>query len=111
MSQTSARHFFAEQLAQRITPEWAESTGGVVFQFHVSGDTGGSWIVDLNRTSNWVCEGQDDAADCTIGLSEEDLIAIVDGQLNPNMAYMLGKLRITGNISLSLKIPSLLVGR
>jgi len=55
MSQTSARHFFAEQLAQRITPEWAESTGGVVFQFHVSGDTGGSWIVDLNRTGNWVC--------------------------------------------------------
>jgi len=110
MSQTNARDFFTQQLAQRITPEWAESAGDVVFQFHVSGETGGSWVVDLNRSGEWVSEGQNDAADCTIGLSEDDLIAIVNGQLNPNMAYMLGKLRITGNISLSLKIPSLLVG-
>ncbi len=110
MSQTNARDFFTQQLPERITSEWAQSAGGAVFQFHVSGETGGSWFVDLSREGDWVSEGEDEGADCTIALSEDDLTAIVDGQLNPNMAYMLGKLRITGNIGLSLKIPSLLTG-
>ena len=110
MSATNAREFFDARLNARITPEWAESVDGAVFQFHVTGPTGGAWVVDLSKTSDRVSEGEHGTADCTIGLSEDDLIAIVDGQLNPNMAYMLGKLRITGNISLSLKIPKLLTG-
>ncbi|MBM66685.1 MAG: SCP-2 sterol transfer family protein [Myxococcales bacterium] len=109
-SQTNAREFFERQLVQRITPEWLASVEGSVFQFHITGEAGGSWIVDMRKTSEWVSEGEDEAADCTIGLSEDDLVLIVDGQLNPNMAYMLGKLRITGNIGLSLKIPPLLAG-
>lgn len=110
MSQTNAREFFEMQLAERITPEWLSSVSGSVFQFHITGDAQSSWVVDLRKDGEWVSEGEDESADCTIGLSEDDLILIVDGQLNPNMAYMLGKLRITGNIGLSLKIPPLLAG-
>lgn len=110
MAASNAREFFMVELAERITPDWAASVEGAVFQFHVTGDEGGSWTVDLGRSEGWVSEGGCDDADCTIGLTEEDLMAIVKGQLNPNMAYMLGKLRITGNIGLSLKIPKLLAG-
>jgi putative sterol carrier protein len=107
MTATNARLFFENTLPARLTEK---GTSGLtaVFQFHIDGDNGGSWSVDLTKEESWITEEVCEAADCTLAMKEETLLGIINRSVNPQMAFMLGKLKITGNIGLSLKIPKLL---
>ena len=104
---TTARQFFEEILPQKLTAETAADLGAK-FQFNIDGDTGGSWTVDLTALSDWVCEGEDTDADCTISMKEADFLGILDRSVNPQMAFMMGKIRVAGNLALSLKLPKIL---
>ncbi|MFK7888951.1 MAG: SCP2 sterol-binding domain-containing protein [Gammaproteobacteria bacterium] len=50
----------------------------------------------------------DGEAPCTVTLSAEDLLALIDGELNPTIGFMQGKLKIDGDMSVALKLASLL---
>ena len=65
-------------------------------------------MVKLTAPSDWVQEGMDDNADCTISMKESDFLGVIAGTTNPQMAFMLGKIRVTGNLALSLKLPKIL---
>ena len=78
------------------------------YQFSLSGEGGGDWVIELTEACQEVREGADENAACTIAMTAEDFMGLIKGSLNPQMAFMLGKLKITGNIGLSLKIPKLL---
>lgn len=54
-----------------------------------------------------LAENTDDA-DCTIQLSPADLQKLIDGELNPTLAYTLGKLKIFGSMGVALKVASML---
>lgn len=47
-------------------------------------------------------------ADCTIIVSREDLESMVKGELDPTMAFMQGKLKINGDMSVALQLQPLL---
>lgn len=46
--------------------------------------------------------------DCTIRLSLENLKALLTGKLNPMTGVMMGKLKISGNPAVAMKLGSLL---
>lgn len=46
-------------------------------------------------------------ADCTIMVSEADLVALVTGKLNPMAAVMGGKVKIKGEMGVAMKLSSL----
>lgn len=46
-------------------------------------------------------------ADCCITVSEEDLVALATGKLNPMMAMMGGKVKIKGDMGVAMKLGSL----
>jgi len=51
----------------------------------------------------------DDAdADCTLIITAENLAAILHGTLDPTMAFMTGKLKVTGSTGIAMKLASVL---
>ncbi len=101
------REIFETKLPGNIDKEKADKIGGT-FQFKITGDNGGEWYIDLTKDSDWVCEGTMDDPTCTITISAEDWVGIIDGTLNAQMAFMGGKLKVAGDMALSLKLQSLL---
>ncbi len=49
-----------------------------------------------------------DDADCTIRISADDLAGMIAGEVNPMMAYTLGKLKIDGSMGVAMKVAALL---
>ncbi len=47
-------------------------------------------------------------ADCTIASTEENFTALLKGELNPMMAVMTGKVKISGDMSVAMKLQNLL---
>jgi putative sterol carrier protein len=67
----------------------------------------GSWFIDLTQFPPVIKE-EVAQADCTIGISADDLMAIANKELDGMSAFMQGKLKIEGDMGLSLKLQSLL---
>lgn len=63
----------------------------------------GSVIID----ENGVRIGDDDA-DVTMIASAETFRGIIEGDVNPTMAFMTGKLKIEGNMGMAMKLGSAL---
>ncbi len=53
---------------------------------------------------------KDGEAETTISISAEDFAELMSGQLDPTMAYMQGKLRIEGDMSVAMKLSGTLGG-
>ncbi len=67
---------------------------------------GKSIIID-GHNHNEVTES-DGEADCTIITDSESLIKMKNGDLNPMMAVMTGKVKIKGDMGLAMKLQSLI---
>jgi putative sterol carrier protein len=108
MPVTSARDLFDRQMPERLKakPEIAQKVNAI-YKFVVTGEGGGTWTVDLTQPGGKVSES-DGEAQCTISIGAKELIAVVNGKLNAQMAFMTGKLKVAGDIGLALKLGSLL---
>ena len=99
-----------DEMNARLTPEKAGKINAS-YLFDIGGDTGGRWLVDLTKSDGWVTKGagKDTTAQCTITVTNaEDWISIASGKMNPTMAFMQGKIKVKGDMSLALKLQSLL---
>ncbi len=70
-------------------------------------DFGGeSLFIDGTGDSNQV-SATNGEADCTVQLTMDDFQALVNGKLDPMSAFMSGKLKIDGDMSVAMKLQSL----
>jgi putative sterol carrier protein len=51
---------------------------------------------------------EDLPADCTVIVSKDDFEKLAKGQLDPTMAFMTGKLKVNGDMSVAMKLQPLL---
>ncbi len=51
---------------------------------------------------------EDTPADCTVIVSKDDLEAMTKGELDPTTAFMTGKLKITGDMSVAMSLQPVL---
>lgn len=79
---------------------------GASVKFDLSGPEGGKWIVDLNKNSLGVREGNDDA-NCTFLSTDENFIKLIKRELKPESAILTGKVKLSGDIMLAMKIANL----
>jgi len=68
---------------------------------------GNPLFVDGTGDTN-VVSAEDKEADCTITTSVETLQKVKTGDLNPMMAVMSGKIKISGDMALAMKLQSLI---
>ena len=66
------------------------------------GDDGVIYI-DGKATPNSVSNSHAEA-DCTVGISLEDLNAMLGGELDPATGFMMGKLKVTGDMSVAMRL-------
>ena len=83
----------------------ADRVGGLqaTYQFKLSGDGGGSWIVSVANRTATVFTGSG-TANVTIGMSGPDFIKLAEGNLNTTQAYRQGKVQISGDVNLASRI-------
>jgi predicted lipid carrier protein YhbT len=79
-----------------------------IYQFNISGPMGGAWSVDCTAPGGAISEGTAAAARCTVAMTDADFINVVNGKLNPQMAFMSGKLKIQGDMGLAMKLQQIL---
>ena len=79
-----------------------------VYQFVISGAGGGSWSVDCTQPGGKVQAGTAANARCTVAATDQNFLDIVNGKLNPQMAFMSGKLKIQGDMGLAMKLQQIL---
>jgi putative sterol carrier protein len=89
-----------------VAPNLKGTTG--VFRFDV--DDVGSWRVSVDDGKVSVKKGGGDA-DAIIGLSAEDFMHLVRGEINLLTAYLRGDIRATGDIALAKKLHGVLPGQ
>lgn len=54
-----------------------------------------------------VVSTDDKEADCTIHISQDDLLGMISGSVNPMTAFMMGKIKVKGDMGLAMKLQSL----
>ena len=69
---------------------------------------GGEWVVDLKNGSGSVKPGKAAKADLTLTVSDDDFVALAEGKLNPQQAFMRGKLKLKGNMGLAMKLGTVI---
>ncbi|KAM6989626.1 sterol carrier protein 2 [Tautogolabrus adspersus] len=92
-----------EQLVKKI---------GGVFAFKVKDGPEGkeaTWVVDMKNGKGSVSNDPGKKADCTLSMSDVDLLDLMTGKLNPQTAFFKGKLKITGNMGMAMKLQNLQV--
>lgn len=90
-----------EQLVKKI---------GGVFAFKVKDGPDGkeaTWVVDVKSGKGSVTNDTGKKADCTLAMSDEDLRDLMTGKLNAQTAFFKGKLKITGNMGMAMKLQTL----
>ena len=75
------------------------------FDRSVKFDTGADGVIVIDGST---ISTTDAPADCTIKLSLEDLDALVAGDLNPTMAFMTGKIKVEGDMSVAMALSQVI---
>jgi putative sterol carrier protein len=80
---------------------------GAVYEFNIT-DEDKTWTIDLTKDSDFVSEGSTGNSQCQVSISSEHLQDILNKKLNPQMAFMTGKLKVKGDMGLGLKLGTIL---
>lgn len=80
---------------------------GLNYRVKFAFDEGGVLLLDGTVTPPALSEDDGDA-DCTLRLSLDNARKLIGGDLNPTLAYTLGKLKVDGSLGVALKLASMM---
>ncbi len=91
-------------LAQ-IAAQMAEGLKDRTFDGTLKFDCGDAGVVVLADNT---ATQEDRETDCTVSISEDNLVKLLAGDLKPTTALMLGKLKVSGDMGTAMKLGQLL---
>jgi putative sterol carrier protein len=92
-----------KKLPEFITPDKVLNTKAVV-QFEFTGKEAGEWYANIDSQGCTVAQGVHSSPDLALKADSEDFLQIASGQADAMQAFMLGKVRIDGNMGLAAKL-------
>lgn len=95
-----------EEMLKHFNPSAAQGITAT-YQFNISGPQGGIWAFNINSGACDLVKGGVDAPSVEIALADADWMAIREGKLNSQMAFMQGKLKIKGDMNLAMKLQTM----
>ena len=93
-----------QSITEAMRQTMGEDSGlGASLKFDCGAD--GIIVIDGSVVPNTI-SNEDRETDCTIGISIENLQAMLDGELNGVSAFMSGKIKVEGDMSVAMKLQS-----
>lgn len=81
---------------------------GATYQFNVTGEGGGAWFIDVSESGPKVEAGNPGNAGCTMEMTAEDFQKVYENpQANGMQLFFSGKLKVSGNQMLAMKLQKL----
>lgn len=96
-----------EAMPARLNTAAAASVNKTV-QWNITGEEPGVWAIEIINGTARLIPGGVEKPDVTFTIKGKDWLAIAEGKLSAMNAYMMGKLKIAGDMTLALKVPQLL---
>lgn len=107
MARASSLEEIFENVETGFNPEKAEGVNAI-FQFDVTGGGGGQYWARIANQQIEVERGEHPSPDMIMTATDEDFLALFNGELNPMMAFMQGKIKVKGEMALALKLQMML---
>nr|XP_039260753.1 non-specific lipid-transfer protein-like isoform X1 [Styela clava] len=115
---TSAAAGFKSTPAFEEIQKQIEKDGGAnakklngILAFKVIKGPGGKeviWTVDGKAAKGSLELNSGKKAECTMTISDADLFDLMSGKLNPNTAFFSGKLKVSGNMGLAMRVQNIM---
>ncbi len=103
------QNLFNVELPAQLTKHPDAAKGlGATFQINITGDGGGEWFIDATAGGPSSMAGTGEGPDVTITIAVEDFQKLQENpQANGMQLFFAGKLKMTGNQMLAMKLPKL----
>lgn len=80
---------------------------GAIYVFKIHGEHGGEWTVDLKAHVPSISKGVLPGANCTIEVASADFMSMLHNPALGMQLFMQGKLKVTGDPMLAMKLQKL----
>lgn len=107
MAFQNTKQIFEEKIGPKLKnePDQARAIGAKIV-FHIG--SGGDWTLDCSKEPAEVKPGNAEGAAVEVTIAEEDFVKLANKELNPQMAFLGGKLKVKGNMGLAIKVGKIL---
>ena len=100
-----------QEFLEKVLPETfdGQKAAGLtaVVQMNIKGENGGEWAMVIRDGKLEVIQGTADAPNITLAMKDTDYVALVNGKLSGQKAFMTGKLKFKGDMNLGMKLQKL----
>jgi putative sterol carrier protein len=93
------------RMPRAFKPEAAEGVN-TVLQYHLTGQEGGDWIVTIQDGQCAVVEGVAENPKMTLTADAQEYKDVILGKTNAMQAFMTGKLKLSGDLAMAMKLPN-----
>jgi len=97
---------FFSKMPERVNKDKIQGMNAT-YQFDITGDDGGKWYVEIADNDAKVVEGEAENPSITLTMSDQNFVDLVTGKLNGQTAFLTGKLKIKGDMTLAMKLQSI----
>lgn len=106
---TDVKTLVYDRIVDRLNrnPQIADDLGCLV-GVNITGEGGGSWIIDCTKHPVTSHEDDERRAAVSIEMSSDDFNKLSEGDLNPVSAFMFGKIKVDGDIQKAVQLGRLI---
>lgn len=75
-------------------------------QWNITGEESGVWAFEITDGVGRLIPGGVEKADTTFTTTDKTWLAIAEGRMDAMRAFMTGKLKVSGDLNLAMKVPT-----